>query len=155
MLPWPTGDRRRARIPLFQALSQPHDLVFARAHEPKKQRYTGPCRETGVTRARDCGHAFALSFDVAWMTQNAHHTVQVHRGPGRSDMLNWYHDDSGDVAAHEFGHMIGNVDEYPDPACPSRSPVNTATVMAVVADPAVRRQVQQICQDIGLNAVDL
>ena len=54
-----------------------------------------------------------------------------------------------------FGHMIGNKDEYPDAACPNRSPVNTGTVMAVVADPAVRRQVQQICQDIGQNAVDL
>lgn len=134
------------------AAAQPrwHDGIVA-----KWSRHFACCEEAGVTRARDCGHACALSFDVAWVTQNAHHTVQVHRGPGRSDMLNWYHDDSGDVSAHEFGHMIGNVDEYPDPACPSRSPVNTATVMAVVADPAVRRQVQQICQDIGLNAVDL
>jgi hypothetical protein len=113
------------------------------------------CEQSGVTRAADCQHACTLSFDVAWVTQDAHHTVAVHRGPGRADMLNWYHDDSGDDAAHEFGHMIGNKDEYPDPACPDRSPVNTGTVMAVVADPAVRRQVQQICQEIGENAVDL
>lgn len=115
----------------------------------------GCCEQPGVTRAGDCQHACTLSFDVAWVTQDAHHTVVVHRGPGRSDMLDWYHDDDGDTAAHEFGHMIGNKDEYPDANCPNRSPVNTGTVMAVVADPAVRRQVQQICQDIGQNGVDL
>jgi len=113
------------------------------------------CEQGGITRARDCSHACKLSFDVAWVSQDAHHTVTVHRGPGRSDMLSWYHDDSGDVAAHEFGHMIGNKDEYADSGCPNRSPVNTGTVMDVVSGSAVRRQVQQICQDIGQNAVDL
>jgi hypothetical protein len=38
--------------------------------------------------------------------------VQVHAGPGRSDMLNWYIGDSASVNAHEIGHMMGLFDEY-------------------------------------------
>ncbi len=38
--------------------------------------------------------------------------VQVHAGPGRADMLNWYTGDSGVVNAHEVGHMMGLYDEY-------------------------------------------
>lgn len=38
--------------------------------------------------------------------------VQVHAGPGRSDMLNWYTGDSASVNAHEVGHMMGLFDEY-------------------------------------------
>jgi hypothetical protein len=107
------------------------------------------CDEPGTTNSADCPHACALTFEVQWVTENAHHVVAVHRGPGRADMLNWYHDDSGNDAAHEFGHMLGNVDEYPDPQCPNRSPVNTGTVMAVVTGPAVKRQVDFLCTALG------
>jgi hypothetical protein len=44
-------------------------------------------------------------------------------------MTNWDTDDSGNVAAHEFGHMIGHPDEYADATCPARNPVSTGTVM--------------------------
>lgn len=80
----------------------------------------------------DCqgpGQRAAFTFDVQWVTSGAHHMVRVRPGPARSNMSNWDTDDSGDVASHEFGHMIGHPDEYADSACPSRSPVNTGTVM--------------------------
>ena len=38
--------------------------------------------------------------------------VQVHQGPGRADMTNWYTGDSASVNAHEVGHMMGLYDEY-------------------------------------------
>lgn len=38
--------------------------------------------------------------------------VQVHKGPGRADMTNWYTGDSASVNAHEVGHMMGLYDEY-------------------------------------------
>ena len=38
--------------------------------------------------------------------------VQVHQGPGRADMTNWYTSDSASVNAHEVGHMMGLYDEY-------------------------------------------
>lgn len=38
--------------------------------------------------------------------------VQVHAGPGRADMLNWYTGDGASVNAHEYGHMLGLYDEY-------------------------------------------
>jgi hypothetical protein len=70
-----------------------------------------------------------LTFDVEWVNSDAHHLVQVIPGPARSNMTSWDTSDTGAVASHEFGHMLGHSDEYPDPACPTRSPVNTGTVM--------------------------
>jgi hypothetical protein len=41
-----------------------------------------------------------------------HHEVVLRPGEGGSDEHTWHLADSGDTAAHEFGHMIGNPDEY-------------------------------------------
>ena len=81
------------------------------------------CRASNGERRR-------ITFDVHWVNTNAHHVVRVRPGPERSNMTNWDTEDSGDVASHEFGHMMGHPDEYADAACPNRSPVNTGTVMA-------------------------
>jgi hypothetical protein len=72
----------------------------------------------------------SVTFDVQWVSSGAHHVVRVQPGPARSNMRLWDTSDTGDVAAHEFGHMLGHPDEYADAACPARSPVNTGTVMA-------------------------
>lgn len=86
-----------------------------------------------------------ITFDVQFVTSSPHHLVRVRRGPARSNMTLWDTNDSGDDIAHEFGHMLGNPDEYADPACPNRNPVRTGTVMDVVAGPAVQRHVNRIC----------
>ena len=70
-----------------------------------------------------------VTFDVQWVGSNAHHQVRVQPGPARSNMGVFDTLDTGNVIAHEFGHMLGHPDEYTDAACPSRSPVNTGTVM--------------------------
>ncbi len=75
------------------------------------------------------GQRRRIFFDVQWVTSNPHHTVRVQTGPARSNEFLWDTSDTGDVASHEFGHMLGNPDEYSDSACTSRSPVNTGTVM--------------------------
>jgi hypothetical protein len=75
------------------------------------------------------GERRRITFDVQWVTSNPHHIVRVQTGPARSNMTTWDTTDSADVAAHGFGHMLGLPDEYSDPACPGRSPVNTGTVM--------------------------
>jgi hypothetical protein len=111
------------------------------------------CTNLAATQESNCVAPSRMSFEVQWVASNAHHVVRVQRGPGRANMTNWFHDDSGDVAAHEFGHMIGNVDEYPDPACPGRTPVNTGTLMATLAGNPVERHVERICEAIGENAV--
>ena len=111
------------------------------------------CTNLSAVQESGCVAPSRMSFEVRWVTTNAHHVVQVHRGPGRANMTNWFHDDSGRAAAHEFGHMIGNVDEYPDAACPNRSPVNTGTLMDTLSGQPVERHVERICQGIGENAV--
>jgi hypothetical protein len=75
------------------------------------------------------GERRRITFDVHWVTSGAHHVVRVRPGPERSNMTTWDTSDSGDVASHEFGHMLGHPDEYADATCPARSPVNTGTVM--------------------------
>lgn len=75
------------------------------------------------------GEVRRITFDVQWVNENAHHVVRVRLGPERSNMTTWDTEDTGDVASHEFGHMLGHPDEYADSACPARSPVNTGTVM--------------------------
>ena len=76
------------------------------------------------------GGSQPVTFDVQWVGSGAHHVVRVQSGPGRSNMRLWDTSDTGNVAAHEFGHMLGHPDEYADAACPARNPVNTGTVMA-------------------------
>ncbi|MEU7526082.1 hypothetical protein AB0A74_10130 [Saccharothrix sp. NPDC042600] len=80
----------------------------------------------------DCvgnGQRKRFTFDVQWVTSGAHHVVRVRPGPDRSNMTTWDTSDTGDVASHEFGHMLGHPDEYATSACPARSPVSTGTVM--------------------------
>ncbi|MFB7360339.1 hypothetical protein, partial [Streptomyces gardneri] len=75
------------------------------------------------------GQRQPITFDVQWVTSNPHHVVRVRPGPAATNMGNWDTSDSGDVASHEFGHMLGHPDEYADTDCPMRNPINTGTVM--------------------------
>lgn len=70
-----------------------------------------------------------FTFEVQWNVADSHHTVRVRPGPARSNMTTWDTNDTGAVAAHEYGHMIGHEDEYQSNRCPNRSPVNTGTIM--------------------------
>lgn len=108
---------------------------------------------------RGCGHpgeiACPLTFDVAWVTSGAHHEVAVHRGTGRGNMNNWYTDDDGDTAAHEFGHMIGHPDEYPDTHCPHRHPVNTGTIMDELGGTIPDRLLKRFADNLGSTIVGI
>jgi hypothetical protein len=82
---------------------------------------------------RSTGHCacerYAVSLDVQWVTSGEHHVVQVHAGSGRADMGNFFLNSTGGTAAHEVGHMLGNPDEYADPACPNRNVTSDNSIM--------------------------
>lgn len=60
----------------------------------------------GTTRLR-------VIFVPLFTEDSPNHTVQIDHGQGRSDEGKWYLQSvNGDVIAHEFGHMVGNPDEY-------------------------------------------
>ena len=101
-----------------------------------------------------CGNWQPITFDVQWVTSNPHHTVRVRAGSFRTNMLTWDTNDTADVASHEFGHMLGLVDEYSDANCPNRQPVNTGTVMDDNTE-VVERHVEQFCQFLNENAVPI
>ena len=67
----------------------------------------------------DSTGSYAIRFDVQFVgTGNQHYDVNVSNSYGRCDMLNWCTrtdwgpDYQDELAAHEFGHMIGAFDEY-------------------------------------------
>lgn len=91
----------------------------------------------------------ALTFEVRWVSSDPHLTVRVKKGGGRSNLGLWHTDDSGNVASHEFGHLMGHPDEYSEPdVCPDRSPVNTGNVMDDNSE-VVQRLCEPFCQRLG------
>ena len=67
----------------------------------------------------DSTGSYAIRFDVQFVgTGNQHYDVNVSNSYGRCDMLNWCTrtdwgpDYQDELAAHEFGHMIGAFHEY-------------------------------------------
>ena len=114
-----------------------------------------------------CGHSgeltCRLSFEAVWVNSGQHHTVRVNTGQKctndagnpivcRTNKGRWHTGDAGSTAAHEFGHMLGLVDEYPeDPPCPDRDPVNTWTVMHNNSANVPSRMMTRFANNIGSN----
>jgi len=94
-----------------------------------------------------------FTFDVQWVGSNAHHNVRVRTGPATGNMTTWDTSDTGAVASHEFGHMLGNPDEYTTNTCPNRSPVNTGTIMDNNSNNIPARLLQGLADNIGSNVV--
>jgi hypothetical protein len=108
---------------------------FACCHRP---RCTSPC---------------ALTFEVQWVSRGEHLQVRVKKGDGRSNLGLWHTDDSGHVASHEFGHLLGHPDEYSDERCPNRSPVNTGTVMDDSTEEVVLRHCRPFCDRLAQDTI--
>jgi hypothetical protein len=85
------------------------DKVIARWEEGIKRRWNGKFRLRNKGKTLDVWFLPIFVFhDPA-----AHHGVTVKpEEPTVSNEHLWHEDDSADTAAHEFGHMIGNPDEY-------------------------------------------
>ncbi|WP_328868666.1 immune inhibitor A [Streptomyces sp. NBC_00287] len=97
--------------------------------------------------------ACPLEFEVQWVTASPHHTVRVQTGPARSNVTTWDTADTGGVAAHEFGHMLGHPDEYTDSNCPTRNPVNTGTVMDNNSANVPQRLMTRFADNVGSSVV--
>jgi hypothetical protein len=80
----------------------------------------------GKFRLRSGGKTLDIWFVPVFIFNEAatHHQVKVTEGGSRSNEGNWYADVSGETAAHEFGHMLGNPDEYNLPATAAEIPAS-------------------------------
>lgn len=109
----------------------------------------------GKDKEVSCRVSFRVHFDAGLLD----HTVHVHNPPFlplpyNEDQKNWYTNTNGATAAHEFGHMLGLPDEYPDPEdCPDRAPVNTGTVMDTSSNFIPQRLVQWVADAIGSTLI--
>jgi hypothetical protein len=63
-------------------------------------------------RLRNVNHTLPIRITCNFTTSDPHHSVDVQKGPARSNAGLWDTEDTDLVAAHEFGHLLGNRDEY-------------------------------------------
>ncbi len=90
-----------------------------------------------LKRAGGKGGPLDIKFDVQWAdSEDYHHLVKVHPGNGRSDESDWFFngvsgtaDAYADYVPHEFGHMLGLDDEYPETVCPRRPRFRDNSIM--------------------------
>jgi hypothetical protein len=94
------------------------DKVVARWEQGIARVWNGKLRLRSGTRTLDLWFIPVFIFNEA----PAHHAVTVTAGDARSDEHHWHSDDAPDVAAHEFGHMLGNPDEYNLPGATAEIP---------------------------------
>ena len=96
-----------------------------------------------------------FTFDVQWVNSGQHHDVHVHNVNVHENKSNWDSTTSGAVASHEFGHMLGHLDEYSISTCPDRSPVDTGTIMDDNTANIPARMYNQFASELGSNVVAL
>jgi hypothetical protein len=143
-----TGHRIQVRITL-----NPDDDVTGPEMDDLRDRWRDGIVEKWSNQfacctAPECATRRNLTFEVLWDAPTPHHTVRVRRGPARSNQSTWDTEDTGDVASHEFGHMLGHPDEYEDGACPDRDPVGTGTVMDDNSEVA-QQHCEAFCHRLG------
>jgi len=77
------------------------------------------------------GRRYPIVIDVSFRGPSFHHDVIVRPGAGGTDALNWNIQDSPELVAHEFGHLIGQFDEYVKGAqAPNAAMVDPESIMA-------------------------
>jgi hypothetical protein len=154
MFSWTAAFRQQGTHILARIQLNPDADVSASLLEECKERWKRGIEDKwsyrfGCCRRPNCTEGCALTYEVQWTDQSPHLVVRVAKGDGRSNLGLWYTDDSGDVASHEFGHLMGHPDEYSEPSvCPSRSPVNTGTVMDDNSE-VVQRLCEPFCNRIA------
>ncbi len=83
---------------------------------------------------------YDIIYDVVFEYPSDHYDVQVRpgvsQGVPRTTMTLWDTADTGRVAAHEYGHMIGNYDEYDGGALDPNDPIIDTTGLMGWTGPA-------------------
>ena len=85
----------------------------------------------------DGNYFYDTVFNIDWLdiASGADHIIEVHEGTGRFNSANFYTDDSlmvqphPDVAAHEFGHLLGLYDEYNGGALNPENLIDSTSIM--------------------------
>ncbi len=73
------------------------------------------------------GRVYPIVIDVSFKGGRFDYEVVVRPGTGKTDQLNWGLMDPPELIAHEFGHMIGEYDEYGSGGLSPDSPIIDGT----------------------------
>lgn len=100
-------DSNRVATPAAVAREAPlwaHTIreIWSRRHPIRAIGVGCPCSE------------YEVDVSVQFVNANPHRQISVHSGCERPDEFNWYIDMNPRYAAHEFGHVLGLLDEYPE-----------------------------------------
>jgi len=86
------------------------------------------------------GKPVDITFDVQFVDDpDICFIVIVMPESGRSDETTWYAEQKKGTAAHEFGHMLGLLDEYSDRDCPQRPIPGDDNIMKKTAGKPMKR----------------
>jgi hypothetical protein len=127
--PWTDGVHRWTAAFTLTSVAEGEHLATLRVH------LDGPrdaAREQGwETVVEQTWSRDGLALDLVFVDHatNAHSTVEVRHGEGWANAGTWFTADSGLVVAHEVGHQLGLMDEYPDPLVPHRPLGPTDSIM--------------------------
>lgn len=94
--------------------------------EKAQEKWSGKYK---LVDSSDTTNQYTVRIMVQFVQTDVDQTVTVQPGPARSNMTTWDTKDDKHAASHEIGHMLGNKDEYADPAVPSRTVTNSTSVM--------------------------
>jgi len=115
----------------------------------------GCCDKSDINDGKCVGCSYStVMLNVEFVEEGEYATIRVRRGPARSNYTTWDTADTDDVAAHEIGHHLGLKDEYQAPSVPTRTPVNTGSVMDNNTGSSEKRHYEAICGNIGKEVVE-
>ncbi len=121
----------RIRLVPFQGSVTPEELEELKVFWEREieQRWSDQYILERVGGDCEC-KAYRVIVNVDFVDEDEHHLVEVVGASIHTNAATWDVEDGPRTVSHEFGHLLGFPDEYPDERCPFREVSNDDSIMA-------------------------